>query len=151
MSVAESNAALLTWCPAPDAHLRPPSRYLLERREAVGGEWVQCLATDLPGRVRVLGDSVPREADYCFRICAANEHGRSSPVEFPGSVHLGKGAESGTPTWKPALPRGQPGCRATALSPAVLQSRQLAWRGVCRMHGCGMVRTRGSPWSCRLL
>uniref|UniRef100_A0A8B9NDW2 Obscurin-like protein 1 n=1 Tax=Accipiter nisus TaxID=211598 RepID=A0A8B9NDW2_9AVES len=92
MSVAESNAALLTWCPAPDAHLRPPSRYLLERREAVGGEWVQCLATDLPGRVRVLGDSVPREADYCFRICAANEHGRSSPVEFPGSVHLAPAA-----------------------------------------------------------
>ncbi|XP_010566178.1 PREDICTED: obscurin-like protein 1 [Haliaeetus leucocephalus] len=92
MSVAESNAALLTWCPAPDAHLRPPSRYLLERREAAGGEWVQCLATDLPGHVRVLGDSVPREADYCFRICAANEHGRSSPVEFPGSVHLAPAA-----------------------------------------------------------
>ncbi|KAM9284671.1 obscurin-like protein 1 [Cariama cristata] len=90
MSVAESNAALLTWCPAPDAHLRPPSRYLLERRETAGGEWVQCLATDLPGRVRVLGDSVPREADYCFRICAANEHGSSSPVEFPSSVHLAR-------------------------------------------------------------
>ncbi|NXE07330.1 OBSL1 protein, partial [Lophotis ruficrista] len=92
MSVAESNGALLTWCPAPDAHHRPPSRYLLERREAAGGEWVQCLATDLPGRVRVLGDSVPREADYCFRVCAANEHGRSSPVEFPGSVHLAPAA-----------------------------------------------------------
>ncbi|KAK1196499.1 OBSL1 protein, partial [Pygoscelis papua] len=88
MSVAESNAALLTWCPAPDAHLCPPSCYLLERREAAGCEWVQCLATDLPGHVRVLGDSVPREADYCFRVCATNEHGRSCPVEFPGSVHL---------------------------------------------------------------
>ncbi|KAK0685296.1 OBSL1 protein, partial [Pygoscelis papua] len=88
MSVAESNAALLTWCPAPDAHLCPPSCYLLERREAAGSEWVQCLATDLPGHVRVLGDSVPREADYCFRVCATNEHGRSCPVEFPGSVHL---------------------------------------------------------------
>uniref|UniRef100_A0A663MVW4 Obscurin-like protein 1 n=1 Tax=Athene cunicularia TaxID=194338 RepID=A0A663MVW4_ATHCN len=95
MSVAESNAALLAWCPAPDAHLRPPSRYLLERREVAGGEWVQCLATDLPGRMRVLGDSVPREADYCFRVCATNEHGRSSPVEFPGSVHLGEGAPPG--------------------------------------------------------
>ncbi|NXV16316.1 OBSL1 protein, partial [Cepphus grylle] len=92
MSVAESNAALLTWCPAPDAHLRPPGRYLLERREVAGGEWVQCLTTDLPGRVRVLGDSVPREADYCFRVCAANEHGRSCPVEFPGSVHLAPAA-----------------------------------------------------------
>ncbi|NXJ73980.1 OBSL1 protein, partial [Trogon melanurus] len=92
MSMAESNAVLLSWCPAPDAHLRPPSRYLLERREAAGGEWVQCLATDLPGRVRVPGDSVPREADYCFRVCAANEHGRSNPVEFLGSVHLAPAA-----------------------------------------------------------
>ncbi|NWV17414.1 OBSL1 protein, partial [Origma solitaria] len=92
MSVVESNTALLTWCPAPDAHLRPASRYLLERREAAGGEWVQCLATDLPSSVRVLGDSVPREADYCFRISAANKHGRSSPVEFPGSVHLAPAA-----------------------------------------------------------
>ncbi|XP_041896949.1 obscurin-like protein 1 isoform X1 [Corvus kubaryi] len=92
MRVVESNTALLTWCPAPDAHLRPASRYLLERREAAGGEWVQCLATDLPSCVRVLGDSVPREADYCFRISAANKHGRSSPVEFPGSVHLAPAA-----------------------------------------------------------
>ncbi|NXN81731.1 OBSL1 protein, partial [Bombycilla garrulus] len=92
MSVVESNTALLTWCPAPDSHLRPASRYLLERRDAAGGEWVQCLATDLPSCVRVLGDSVPREADYCFRISAANKHGRSSPVEFPGSVHLAPAA-----------------------------------------------------------
>ncbi|NXP74406.1 OBSL1 protein, partial [Ramphastos sulfuratus] len=92
MSVVESNVALLSWCPAPDAHLRPPSRYLLERREAVGDEWVQCLATELPGRVRVLGGSVPHEADYCFRVCAANKHGRSSPVVFPGSVHLAPAA-----------------------------------------------------------
>ncbi|XP_009460392.1 PREDICTED: LOW QUALITY PROTEIN: obscurin-like protein 1 [Nipponia nippon] len=96
MSVAESNTALLMWCPAPDAHLRPPSRYLLERRGGggggAGGGWVQCLATDLPGHVRVLGDSVPCEADYCFRVCAANEHGQSSPVEFPGSVHLAPAA-----------------------------------------------------------
>ncbi|NXC26593.1 OBSL1 protein, partial [Campylorhamphus procurvoides] len=92
MSVVENNTAVLTWCPAPDTHLRPASRYLLERREAVGGEWVQCLATDLPGCVRILGDSVPCEADYCFRICATNKHGRSSPVEFPGSVHLAPAA-----------------------------------------------------------
>ncbi|CAN8218713.1 unnamed protein product, partial [Coccothraustes coccothraustes] len=92
MSVVETNTALLTWCPAPDSHLHPASHYLLERREAAGGEWVQCLATDLPSCVRVLGDSVPREADYCFRISAANKHGRSSPVEFPGSVHLAPAA-----------------------------------------------------------
>ncbi|KAM3667925.1 obscurin-like protein 1 [Ammospiza maritima maritima] len=92
MSVVETNTALLTWCPAPDSHLHPASHYLLERRELVGGEWVQCLATDLPSSVRVLGDSVPCEADYCFRISATNKHGRSSPVEFPGSVHLAPAA-----------------------------------------------------------
>ncbi|KAL9848458.1 obscurin-like protein 1 [Geothlypis trichas] len=92
MSVVETNTALLTWCPAPDSHLRPANHYLLERREAAGGDWVQCLATDLPSSVRVLGDSVPREADYCFRISAANKHGRSSAVEFPGSVHLAPAA-----------------------------------------------------------
>lgn len=128
MSAVESNVALLSWCPAPDAHLRPPSRYLLERREAAGGEWVQCLATDLPGRVRVLGGSVPHEADYCFRVCAANEHGRSSPVVFPGTVHLGEGAGCGSSAWELASPGGQPRCCAVAccrllppsLSPAVL-------------------------------
>uniref|UniRef100_A0A669PZR2 Obscurin like cytoskeletal adaptor 1 n=1 Tax=Phasianus colchicus TaxID=9054 RepID=A0A669PZR2_PHACC len=88
LSTEQSNAALLTWCPAPDVHHRPPSTYILERREAVGGSWVQCLSTELPGRVQVLGDSVPREADYCFRVCAVNEYGRSDPVEFPGCVHL---------------------------------------------------------------
>ncbi|NXC44881.1 OBSL1 protein, partial [Penelope pileata] len=88
LSTEQSNAALLTWCPAPDAHLRPPLAYVLERREAAGGSWVQCLSTELPGRVQVLGDSVPREAKYRFRVCAVNEHGRSDPVEFPGSVHL---------------------------------------------------------------
>ncbi|KAM6421676.1 obscurin-like protein 1 [Rhynochetos jubatus] len=120
MSVAESNAALLMWCPAPDAHHRPPSRYLLERREAAGGEWVQCLATDLPGRMRVLGDSVPREADYCFRVCAANEHGRSCPVEFPGSVHLGEDAGLATPIPGPNSPQGLAGmlCHSTLLAGA---------------------------------
>lgn len=138
MSVVESNVALLTWCPAPDAHLRAPSRYLLERREASGGEWVQCFATDLPSHVRVLGNSVPREADYCFRVCAANEHGRSSPVEFPGSVHLGEGAKPKTPTWELAFLRGELGCCAMAccwpvLSLAVLSPSSLPGE---RSAGC---------------
>ncbi|XP_072197962.1 obscurin-like protein 1 [Excalfactoria chinensis] len=88
LSTEQSNAALLSWCPAPDVHHCPPSTYILERREAAGGSWVQCLSTELPGRVQVLGDSVPREADYCFRVCAVNKHGRSDPVEFHGCVHL---------------------------------------------------------------
>ncbi|XP_077686467.1 obscurin-like protein 1 [Eretmochelys imbricata] len=88
MSTDRSNAALLTWCPGPDVHRSPPSSYVLERQEASTAEWVQCLTTDLASMVEVLGDSVPAEADYCFRICAVNKYGRSRPVEFPGSVHL---------------------------------------------------------------
>ncbi|NXE46568.1 OBSL1 protein, partial [Casuarius casuarius] len=88
MSTEHSNAALLTWCPAPDVHHRPPSSYVLERQEVSTSEWVHCLTTDLASLVEVLGDSVPCEADYRFRICAVNKYGRSGPVEFPGSVHL---------------------------------------------------------------
>ncbi|XP_038278473.1 obscurin-like protein 1 [Dermochelys coriacea] len=88
MSTDRNNAALLTWCPGPDVHRSPPSSYVLERQEASTAEWVQCLTTDLASMVEVLGDSVPAEADYCFRICAVNKYGRSRPVEFPGSVHL---------------------------------------------------------------
>ncbi|KAM7152921.1 obscurin-like protein 1 isoform 8-T8 [Macrochelys suwanniensis] len=88
MSTDRSNAALLTWCPGPDVHRSAPSSYVLERQEATMAEWVQCLTTDLASMVEVLGDSVPTEADYCFRICAVNKYGRSRPVEFPGFVHL---------------------------------------------------------------
>ncbi|XP_067154731.1 obscurin-like protein 1 [Apteryx mantelli] len=92
MSTEHSNAALLTWCPAPDVHHCPPSSYVLERQEVSASEWVHCLTTDLASLVEVLGDSVPCEADYRFRICAVNKYGRSGPVEFPGSVHLGEGS-----------------------------------------------------------
>uniref|UniRef100_A0A8C3XTB7 Obscurin-like protein 1 n=1 Tax=Chelydra serpentina TaxID=8475 RepID=A0A8C3XTB7_CHESE len=88
MSTDRSNAALLTWCPGPHVHRSTPSSYVLERQEASTAEWVQCLTTDLASMVEVLGDSVPTEADYCFRICAVNKYGRSRPVEFPGFVHL---------------------------------------------------------------
>uniref|UniRef100_A0A8C8VLB6 Obscurin-like protein 1 n=1 Tax=Pelusios castaneus TaxID=367368 RepID=A0A8C8VLB6_9SAUR len=88
MRTGRSNAALLAWCPGPDVHRGPPSSYILERQEARTAEWVQCLTTDLASMVEVLGDSVPAEADYRFRICAVNKYGRSRPVEFPGSVHL---------------------------------------------------------------
>ncbi|XP_074857726.1 obscurin-like protein 1 isoform X2 [Carettochelys insculpta] len=88
MRTDRSNTALLTWCPGPAMHRSPPSSYVLERQEASMAEWVQCLTTDLASMVAVLGDSVPTEADYCFRICAVNKYGRSRPVEFPGSVHL---------------------------------------------------------------
>lgn len=53
-------------------------------------EWLQCLTTDSATSVEILGDSVPCEADYRFRICSVNKYGRSNNVEFPRAVHLGK-------------------------------------------------------------
>ncbi|KAL8182981.1 UNVERIFIED_CONTAM: hypothetical protein K2H54_010608 [Gekko kuhli] len=88
MCVAHSNAALLTWCPPPDVHRSPPSSYILERRAVGDAEWVPCLTTDVASTVEVPGDGVPREADYHFRVCSANQYGCSGHVEFPGSVHL---------------------------------------------------------------
>uniref|UniRef100_A0ABM5F7Q2 Obscurin-like protein 1 isoform X2 n=1 Tax=Pogona vitticeps TaxID=103695 RepID=A0ABM5F7Q2_9SAUR len=38
--------------------------------------------------VEVPGDGMPQEADYCFRVCAANQYGCSEHVEFLGFVHL---------------------------------------------------------------
>ncbi|XP_060117593.1 obscurin-like protein 1 [Heteronotia binoei] len=88
MCMAHSNAALLTWCPPPDAHRSPPSSYILERQAVGDAEWVHCLTTDVASTVEVPGDGVPQEADYCFRVCSANQYGCSGHVEFPGSVHL---------------------------------------------------------------
>lgn len=107
MSTEHSNAALLTWCPAPDVHRSPPNAYVLERQEAGTAEWVQCLTTDTAGAVEVLGDSVPAEADYRFRLCAVNKYGCSAHVEFPGAAHLGECR--GHPPFPSALPQVLPG------------------------------------------
>ncbi|KAH0621194.1 hypothetical protein JD844_022252 [Phrynosoma platyrhinos] len=88
MCTSRSNAALLTWCPPPDMHRSPPSSYILERQAVGEDEWVSCLTTDVASMVEVLGDGVPHEGDYCFRVCSANQYGCSEHVEFPGSVHL---------------------------------------------------------------
>ncbi|KFU88511.1 Obscurin-like 1, partial [Chaetura pelagica] len=60
MSVAESNAALLRWCPAPDAHLRPPSCYLLERRGGGGG--MLCCSMLLAGAAPAESSCAPAPA-----------------------------------------------------------------------------------------
>ncbi|NXL95979.1 OBSL1 protein, partial [Alectura lathami] len=119
MSTEQSNAALLTWCPAPDVHHCPPSSYVLERCEAAGGDWVQCLSTELAGRVQVLGDSVPREADYRFRVCAVNKHGRSDPVEFPGSAHLAPAARLERGLQDVRVRDGEDACFSLELSASV--------------------------------
>nr|XP_020647781.1 obscurin-like protein 1 isoform X5 [Pogona vitticeps] len=88
MCTSHSNAALLSWCPPPDAHRSPPSSYILERQAVGEADWVPCLTTDVASTVEVPGDGMPQEADYRFRVCAANQYGCSEHVEFPGFVHL---------------------------------------------------------------
>uniref|UniRef100_A0A8C8FY18 Obscurin-like protein 1 n=1 Tax=Oncorhynchus tshawytscha TaxID=74940 RepID=A0A8C8FY18_ONCTS len=92
INTERANAALLSWVPAQDTRKNPPSGYVLERQEVGTGsqEWLQCLTTDSATSVEILGDSVPCEADYRFRICSVNKYGRSNNVEFPRAVHLGK-------------------------------------------------------------
>lgn len=92
INTERANAALLSWVPAQDSRKNPPSGYVLERQEVGTGsqEWLQCLTTDSATSVEILGDSVPCEADYRFRICSVNKYGKSNNVEFPRAVHLGK-------------------------------------------------------------
>lgn len=92
INTERANAALLSWAPAQDTRKNPPSGYVLERQEVGTGsqEWLQCLTTDSATSVEILGDSVPCEADYRFRICSLNKYGKSNNVEFPKAVHLGR-------------------------------------------------------------
>ncbi len=90
INTERANAALLSWIPAQDSRKNPPSGYIIERQEVGSQEWLQCVTTDSATSVEILGDSVPCEADYSFRICSVNKYGRSGNVEFPQAVHLGK-------------------------------------------------------------
>eukprot|EP00061_Rhincodon_typus_P010830 g35409.t1 len=62
--------------------------YVIERQEQGTEEWVRCLTTEGSTTVEILGESVPNEARYRFRVCSINNYGRSEQVEFPGVVHL---------------------------------------------------------------
>ncbi|XP_058889463.1 obscurin-like protein 1 isoform X4 [Acipenser ruthenus] len=97
MNTERSNSALLSWVPAHDSRKNPPTGYVLERQEVGSQEWLQCLTTDLASAVEILGDSVPSEADYRFRICSVNKYGRSGHVEFSSVVHLVPVARIKTP------------------------------------------------------
>ncbi|XP_041119586.1 obscurin-like protein 1 isoform X8 [Polyodon spathula] len=97
MNTERSNSALLSWVPAHDSRKNPPTGYVLERQEVGSQEWLQCLTTEIASAVEILGDSVPSEADYRFRICSVNKYGRSGHVEFSSVVHLVPVARIKTP------------------------------------------------------
>ncbi|XP_077436910.1 obscurin-like isoform X2 [Vanacampus margaritifer] len=124
INTERANAALLSWTPAQDSRKNPPSGYVLERQEVGTGsqEWLQCLTTDSATSVEILGDSVPCEADYRFRICSVNKYGKSNNVEFPRAVHLVPVARIQTPLQDALVPEGQDAVFTIELSASVIGS-----------------------------
>ncbi|XP_035532987.1 obscurin-like protein 1 isoform X17 [Morone saxatilis] len=122
INTERANAALLSWVPAQDSRKNPPSGYVLERQEVGTGsqEWLQCLTTDSATSVEILGDSVPCEADYRFRICSVNKYGKSNNVEFPKAVHLVPVARIQAPLQDALVPEGQDGLFSIELSASVI-------------------------------
>ncbi|XP_040912803.1 obscurin-like protein 1 isoform X8 [Toxotes jaculatrix] len=122
INTERANAALLSWVPAQDSRKNPPSGYVLERQEVGTGsqEWLQCLTTDTATSVEILGDSVPCEADYRFRICSVNKYGKSNNVEFPRAVHLVPVARIQAPLQDALVPEGQDAIFSIELSASVI-------------------------------
>ncbi|XP_051260023.1 obscurin-like protein 1 isoform X1 [Dicentrarchus labrax] len=122
INTERANAALLSWVPSQDSRKNPPSGYVLERQEVGTGsqEWLQCLTTDSATSVEILGDSVPCEADYRFRICSVNKYGKSNNVEFPKAVHLVPVARIQAPLQDALVPEGQDGLFSIELSASVI-------------------------------
>ncbi|XP_067371933.1 obscurin isoform X1 [Channa argus] len=122
INTERANAALLSWIPAQDSRKNPPSGYVLERQEVGTGsqEWLQCLTTDSATSVEILGDSVPCEADYRFRICSVNKYGKSNNVEFPRAVHLVPVARIQAPLQDALVPEGQDALFSIELSASVI-------------------------------
>ncbi|XP_062258668.1 obscurin-like protein 1 isoform X4 [Platichthys flesus] len=122
INTERANAALLSWAPAQDSRKNPPSGYVLERQEVGTGsqEWLQCLTTDSATSVEILGDSVPCEADYRFRICSVNKYGKSNNVEFPKAVHLVPVTRIQAPLQDALVPEGQDAVFSIELSASVI-------------------------------
>uniref|UniRef100_A0A3Q4AQH1 Uncharacterized protein n=1 Tax=Mola mola TaxID=94237 RepID=A0A3Q4AQH1_MOLML len=122
INTERANAALLSWVHAQDSRKNPPSGYVLERQEVGTGsqEWLQCLTTDSATSVEILGDSVPCEADYRFRICSVNKYGKSNNVEFPRAVHLVPVARIQAPLQDALVPEGQDALFCIELSASVI-------------------------------
>uniref|UniRef100_A0A8C9T2M5 Obscurin like cytoskeletal adaptor 1b n=1 Tax=Scleropages formosus TaxID=113540 RepID=A0A8C9T2M5_SCLFO len=120
INLERANAALLSWVPAQDSRRNPPSGYVLERQEVGTQEWLQCLTTDSATSVEILGDSVPCEADYRFRIYSVNKYGKSGHVEFPRAAHLVPVAKIQAPLQDALVPEGQDACFIIDLSASVI-------------------------------
>ncbi|XP_059823540.1 obscurin-like protein 1 isoform X2 [Hypanus sabinus] len=88
LSSERPNTASLVWSPPGERGGTGAAGFVVERQELGSEEWVRCLTTEGSTAVEILGESVPAEARYRFRVCAVNKHGRGGVTEFPGAVHL---------------------------------------------------------------
>uniref|UniRef100_A0A3P8T8P3 Obscurin-like protein 1 n=1 Tax=Amphiprion percula TaxID=161767 RepID=A0A3P8T8P3_AMPPE len=88
MDIDRPNSALLTWVPAPNSQTSTRSIFVLEMKEVGSQEWQKCFTSETSTSAEVIGDSVPCEGDYRFRVCCVNKYGRSGHMEFPKVVHL---------------------------------------------------------------
>uniref|UniRef100_A0AAR2M6E8 Obscurin like cytoskeletal adaptor 1a n=1 Tax=Pygocentrus nattereri TaxID=42514 RepID=A0AAR2M6E8_PYGNA len=84
------NGVVLSWSPSPNLQNSTKSVYVVEVQEVGSQEWQRCVTTETGTSAEILGDIVPCEGDYRFRICCMNKYGRSGHVEFPRVVHLSK-------------------------------------------------------------
>ncbi|XP_036426457.1 obscurin-like protein 1a isoform X2 [Colossoma macropomum] len=85
------NGVVLSWSPSPNLQNSTKSVYVVEFQEVGSQEWQRCVTTETGTSAEILGDIVPYEGDYRFRICCINKYGRSGHVEFPKVVHLAPG------------------------------------------------------------
>lgn len=99
MNAHTANGAVLSWEPAPNLQKGTKTVYVLERQEVGSQEWRKCLSTEATTSVEVLGESVPCEGDYRFRVCCVNKYGRSGHVEFPKVIRLGKRHKEKDTSW----------------------------------------------------
>uniref|UniRef100_A0A8C2G786 Obscurin-like protein 1 n=1 Tax=Cyprinus carpio TaxID=7962 RepID=A0A8C2G786_CYPCA len=107
MNTDSLNGAILSWSASPNLQNSTKSVYVLERQEVGSQEWQRCLTTETATSAEVLGDSVPCEGDYRFRICCVNKYGRSGHVEFPKVVHLAPGPKIKTPLKNAVVTEGE--------------------------------------------
>uniref|UniRef100_A0AAY5EL09 Obscurin like cytoskeletal adaptor 1a n=1 Tax=Electrophorus electricus TaxID=8005 RepID=A0AAY5EL09_ELEEL len=114
------NSAILSWSPSPNLQSSSKSVYVLERQEAGSQDWQRCLTIETGTSAEILGDGVPCEGDYRFRVCCMNKYGRSGHVEFPGAVHLVPGPKIKTPMKNTVVTEGEDAVFSIELSTSMV-------------------------------
>ncbi|XP_053085446.1 obscurin-like protein 1a isoform X4 [Pangasianodon hypophthalmus] len=112
------NGVVLSWSHSPNLQNSTKFMYQVEFQEIGSQEWERCFTTETGTLAEILGDSVPCEGDYRFRVCCVNKYGRSDHVEFPKSVHLVPGPKIKTPLKNTRVTEGEDAVFSIELSTA---------------------------------